>query len=79
MPQHIVFLAILRGKEEGFLRISLEINDTYALRSLKKLFVKHHLPLSAIIEKCVETAYKHYIFPSIENEFIKLKKTASRY
>ncbi len=68
------FLALMRGKEEGFLRVRLEINDEHTLYELMKLFVKKHLPLHSIVKECVEEAYFNYILPAIENEFFKSKK-----
>ncbi|MCX7861790.1 MAG: RNA-binding transcriptional accessory protein [Bacteroidales bacterium] len=67
------FLAILRGKEEGFLRISITIDDYSCLKQIKKIVISSSIN-KALLEQCIEEAYKHYIFPSIENEFFNIYK-----
>ncbi len=67
------FLAILRGYKEGFLRISIKINDEICLKQIKKLIITAHSKQN-ILETCIEEAYRNYIIPSIENEFLQKYK-----
>jgi len=67
-------LAMFRGKEDGFLRINIKINDEYTLSQLKKILIKNKFQSSKIVEECLEEAYNNYILPSLENEFFQLSK-----
>lgn len=67
------FLAILRGHEEGFLRIAIKINDEICLKHIKKLVITARTKQN-VLETYVEEAYQNYIVPSIENEFLQKHK-----
>lgn len=72
-PSHRI-LAMRRGEKEGFLRVSIHIDDDITLRKLNYLFVKGKGNCSKIVEESLNEAYKKHILPSIENEFAALSK-----
>ena len=68
-PSHRI-LAILRGEEEGFLKVKLSTNDEAEER------IRHHYTRSfgecaKLMGESADNAYKQYIFPAIEREFLK--------
>ena len=67
-PSHRL-LAIRRGEEEGFLRVSISPDEEEALHRLDKLFVHGNSPSSQQVKLAVEDGYKRLIQPSIETEF----------
>ena len=72
-PSHRV-LAMLRGEDEGFLKISLEPDRETAVQLLKDIFVKGNLEVSEQVKEAVTDSYKRLLQPSIETEFRKLSK-----
>lgn len=72
-PAHRI-LAMYRGKNDGFLRVSININDDFTLQQIKKLVLKSKGQSTNIVESCIEESYKLYILPSIENEFFQISK-----
>ncbi len=68
------FLAMIRGKNEGFLSISLKPDDEACLDSLERMFVRANNPAGALVAEAVKDAYKRLLKPSIENEFLSLSK-----
>lgn len=67
-PSHR-FLAMLRGAEEGFLRISISPEDTdKALQQLERRFVKGTSPSSEQVRIAVADSYQRLLAPSIETE-----------
>jgi uncharacterized protein len=67
-PSHR-FLAMLRGAEEGFLRISIGPEDPEkALQQLERRFVKGTSPASEQIRIAVADSYQRLLAPSIETE-----------
>jgi len=75
-PSHRI-LAMFRGKNEGFLKVSICIDDDIALDRLSHLFIKGKGKNSAIVSECMRLAYFKHIKPSIENEFYTLSKQAA--
>ncbi|MDR0815612.1 MAG: RNA-binding transcriptional accessory protein [Bacteroidales bacterium] len=67
-PSHRI-LAMLRGKDENFLRISIEPNEGRALDVLNRMFVKGHTAAAHQVEEAVKDSYKRLLQPSIETEF----------
>ena len=61
-------LAIMRGEEEGFLRVSIDIDPEEALEQLNRRFVKRFSPSREYMEQAVADGYKRLLAPSIENE-----------
>ena len=61
-------LAIMRGEEEGFLRMSITIDGEEATERLCRHFVKRFSPSREYMEAAVADGYKRLLAPSIENE-----------
>lgn len=61
-------LAIMRGEEEGYLRMSINIDAADATELLNRRFVKRFSPSREYIEQAVADGYKRLLAPSIENE-----------
>jgi uncharacterized protein len=72
-PSHRM-LAIRRGEEEGFLRVSVEPEGDEVEKMLEKHFTKANTPATQQVVLAVSDSYKRLIQPSIENEFKKLSK-----
>lgn len=77
VPAHRI-LAMLRGEDEGFLRVHLECDDEAAIRLVSRIFFdgnrcgdhENFTRLSA----AVKDSYKRLLYPSIEREVIRLLK-----
>ncbi len=67
-PSHRL-LAIRRGEEEGFLRVSVSPPEEEALYQLEQLFVDGRGPASEQVQLAVKDGYKRLMQPSIETEF----------
>ena len=67
-------LAMRRGEKEGFLRVSISVDDDAAIDTVNKIVVKGHGEASDIVYEAVEDSYKRLIKPSIENEFAAISK-----
>jgi protein Tex len=72
-PSHRL-LAMRRGEEEGFLRLSVEPSDEDALRILDTLFVKGRTASSALVKEAVKDSWKRLLASSMETEFRNLSK-----
>jgi uncharacterized protein len=66
------FLAMLRGKNEGFLRVSINIDNNKILKQITALFLTNQN--LNIIKSCIEQSLYNNILPSIEKEFFKKYK-----
>lgn len=62
-------LAIRRGENEGFLRVSITPNDEICTEKLARLFVKSNNNAGKLVESAVNDSFKRLLKPSIENEF----------
>lgn len=67
-------LAIRRGESEGFLRISLKIDDDLAVSKLENMFVNANNESSRQIATAIKDSYKRLLYPSIETEFLNSSK-----
>lgn len=67
-PSHRL-MAMRRGEEEGFLKISIEPSDDEANELLEKQFVKGRFESSDHVREAVIDCYKRLLGPSIETEF----------
>ena len=67
-------LAMRRGEREGFLRVSLSVDEEQAIGRLKRQFVRGYGTCSDLVEEAVEDAYKRLLEPSIENEMATISK-----
>lgn len=72
-PSHRI-LAMRRGENEGFLRVSIKIDNQLAIEKIERIFVKTKSECSEIVSNCVKEAYQKHILASIENEFATLSK-----
>ena len=61
-------LAVLRGEEEGFLRVAITVEVDEACEQLFRHFIKRGSPVRDIMEQAVADGYKRLLAPSIENE-----------
>src|SRR6056297_4108864 len=64
-PSHRL-LAMRRGENEGFLRVSVKPDETWPLENLTRFFVKGQNESSNQLEMAVKDSYKRLIEPSIE-------------
>nr|WP_321355695.1 Tex family protein [uncultured Draconibacterium sp.] len=72
-PSHRL-LAMRRGENEGFLRVSISPNEERVLENLERFFVKGNNDSSEQVALAVKDSLKRLIQPSIETEFAKLSK-----
>ncbi len=72
-PSHRL-LAMRRGEEEGFLRLSIEPEDENALAILKSVFVRSANRSSEIVGEAVSDSWKRLLSPSMETEFRNITK-----
>jgi len=67
-------LAMRRGEQEGFLKISVEPPQGQVTDALVDLFVKSPYDVGQQVEEAVKDSYKRLMQPSIENEYKALYK-----
>lgn len=73
IPSHR-FLAVMRGTEEGFLKLGVEPDKDKAIEELERIFLKDEGDAALQVAKAVEDSYKRLLAPSIENEVLALTK-----
>ncbi len=61
-------LAIMRGEDEGFLRVSIDVDNEEACDMLSRRFIKRGSPVRDIMEVAVCDGFKRLLAPSMENE-----------
>jgi len=64
-------LAILRGENEDFLKVSLQPDAEKAVKSLHRLYRREFCPAWEHVREALEDSYKRLLSSSIENEFRK--------
>jgi uncharacterized protein len=72
-PSHRL-LAMRRGEEEGFLRLSVEPVDENALDMLNSIFIKGRTASSDIVKDAVKDSWKRLLSSSMETEFRNISK-----
>ena len=72
-PSHRL-LAMRRGENEGFLRVSISPNEERVLENLERFFVKGNNDSAEQVALAVKDSLKRLIQPSIETEFANLSK-----
>lgn len=72
-PSHRL-LAMRRGEEEGFLKISIEPSQEEAIEILEKQYIKGRFDSSQQVAEAIKDCYKRLLGPSIETEFMGLSK-----
>lgn len=70
-------LAMRRGEAEGFLRVSIEIDDEKTAEALSNKFVRDKSEVSQLVDEAVEDSYYRLLQPSVENEFAASSKDAA--
>ena len=61
-------LAMMRGEEEGILRVSVSTEPEYILEQLSRHFIKRNSATRQYMTAAIEDGYKRLLEPSIENE-----------
>ena len=72
-PGHRI-LAMRRGEQEGFLKLSIEPDTTRTMDALEDHFVKNRYDVGQQVAEAVRDSYKRLMHPSIENEYKALHK-----
>ncbi len=72
-PGHRV-MAMRRGEQEGFLKLSVEPEGSRVVDALGEQFVKSPYDVGQQVADAVKDAYKRMMLPSIENEYKGLSK-----
>jgi protein Tex len=72
-PSHRL-LAMRRGEEEGFLRLTIEPDEKNALNALDSLFVIGINDSSGIVREAVRDSWKRLLSSSMETEFRNISK-----
>jgi uncharacterized protein len=62
-------LAMRRGENEGFLKLTIRPDEDKAVEGLYEVFVKSSSDISDYVRMSVKDSYKRLLGPSIENEF----------
>jgi uncharacterized protein len=72
-PSHRL-LAMRRGEEEGFLKLSVMPREEEAVQLVEKHFIKAHNPAAAEVREAVKDSWSRLLSPSMETEFRKVSK-----
>lgn len=67
IPSHRI-LAVNRGEKDGFLKVSLAVDEALCLDSLYRQFVREGSITSEAVRMAAEDAFKRLIAPSLERE-----------
>ncbi|MCX6278796.1 MAG: Tex family protein [Bacteroidetes bacterium] len=67
VPSHRL-LAMFRGENEDFLRLSFEVDELQAHEILERIFVKGSNASSTLVKEAIADSCKRLLFPSIETE-----------
>jgi protein Tex len=72
-PSHRL-LAIRRGEDEGFLRLTIEPPEDIAIDILKNIFIKGRGASSDIVEGAIKDSWKRLLSSTMETEFRNISK-----
>ncbi len=72
-PSHRI-LAMFRGEEEGFLKLSIDPEENTPIEVLNRVFIKAANPAAQQVELAIKDSYKRLLKPSIENEMRQIVK-----
>ena len=61
-------LALDRGEKEGFLKVSVVVDDEKPLSAIQRLTIKNQSPCATCVKEAGEDSYSRLIYPSIERE-----------
>ena len=67
IPPHRI-LAVNRGEKEGFLKVSVVVDEDRAISRLSSMFIKGKSVTDGIFAEAVEDGFKRLLFPSLERE-----------
>ena len=67
-------LAMLRGENEGVLKVSVSVDDEEAIARLHRHYVRGHGECSRLVAEAVSDGYKRLLEPSISNETLSAGK-----
>ncbi|MBQ8047447.1 MAG: RNA-binding transcriptional accessory protein [Prevotella sp.] len=70
-------LAMLRGERDGFLKITISVNDEEAIARLLRHYVRGHGPCTKMVTDAVADGYKRLLEPSISNEILAMSKASA--
>lgn len=70
-------LAMRRGEAEGYLRVSIEIDDEKTADALSGRYVHGKSEVSQLVDEAVQDSYYRLLQPSVENEFAASSKSAA--
>lgn len=73
IPSHRL-LAMMRGEEEGFLRVIITPEDERVIQSLERIHLKGFGEATSQVQEALKDAYNRLLSPSIENEFRGIAK-----
>jgi len=73
IPSHRL-LAILRGQNEGFLKVHIQPEQEKAIEMLERYFIKSHSATAEYLSKTIKDCYSRLLKPSLENELAKVAK-----
>ena len=73
IPSHRL-MAMMRGENEGFLKITIKPDDQAALNILERQFVKGRGEGAQQVKLAAEDSYKRLLQPSMETEFANIAK-----
>ncbi len=73
IPSHQL-LAMRRGENEGFLRVSIDVDDERTINNVCRIVVKGSGETAQLVEQAATDSYKRLIKPSIETEFATIAK-----
>ncbi len=66
-PSHRI-LAMFRGEKEGFLKVSVDVEEDRGHEILEKIFMKGNNASSELVAKAIRDCAKRLLFPSMETE-----------
>jgi uncharacterized protein len=66
-PSHRL-LAILRGENESFLKVTIEVDDLKAWEILENIFIHGNSTSSGLVKETIKDSCKRLLFPSMETE-----------
>ena len=72
-PSHRV-LAMFRGENKGFLKVSISPSETEAIEILNNIFIKANNETAEQVKLAIEDGYKRLLAPSIETEMRAMAK-----
>ena len=67
-------LAIRRGEKEGFLKVTISVNDERTIDNICRIVVRGRGTSSQLVEDAAVDSYKRLVKPSIETEFAAISK-----